>query len=142
VTSAGHGKYSYCQPVKGVIVPLATMICEKIKLGMSGLRFRGVVSFGIETEFVGVEKRMAAKTVLRAFVAVIAAPLFFAALSAVFHDQLLLRFFMRVRRVNVIVRRASFSNPCTRRMDRRNARGFATFIRRLRTSLPLPSFDQ
>jgi hypothetical protein len=83
---------------------------------------------------------MSAKTVQRAVVAKSARFAFFAALSAVVHDQELLRFFMRVRRVKVIVRRASFSNPCTRRMDRRSARGFATFIRRLRTSLPDPSF--
>ena len=49
-------------------------------------------------------------------------------------------FFIFTRRVKLIVRLASFSNPWTRRMDRRSALGFATFIRRFRTHLPEPSF--
>ena len=99
-----------------------------------------VVGLRVEPELVGVEGAPGAKTVRLAIVAITTVLPFFAALSASVHDQVLLRFFKRVRRVKVIVRRASFSNPCTRRIDRRNARGFATFIRRLRTILPLPSF--
>jgi len=65
---------------------------------------------------------------------------FLTALSATVHGQEVFRFFILTRRVKDIVRRASFSNPCTRRMDRRNARGLATFMRRLRTMRPEPSF--
>jgi len=70
-----------------------------------------------------------------AVVAVIASWDVLAALTATVVHQEVFRFFKRVRRVKLIVRRANFSNPCTRRIDRRKARGFATFMRRFRTHL-------
>ncbi|MEE8609061.1 MAG: hypothetical protein V3S55_15765, partial [Nitrospiraceae bacterium] len=56
--------------------------------------------------------------------------LLFAALAAV--SGIASHFFIFTRRVKEIVRRASFSKPCTRRIERLSARGFATFMRRLR----------
>jgi len=50
------------------------------------------------------------------------------------------RFFGLTVPLIVKVRRTNFSNPCTRRSDRRNAFGLATFMRRFRTMRPLPSF--
>jgi len=59
----------------------------------------------------------------------------FAALSAGVNGHEDRRFFIFTRRVKLIVRRASFSKPWTRRMLLRNALGFAMFMRRFRTHL-------
>jgi len=80
-----------------------------------------------------------APAMLLAVVAVIAKYVLASALSATVAEIPGDHFFILTRRVKLIVRRASFSKPCTRRIERRSARGFATFIRRLRTHLPLPS---
>ena len=48
-TSAGQGKYSYCHPVSGLVVPFAVRAVENVKLGMAGAGLRGVIGLWIET---------------------------------------------------------------------------------------------
>lgn len=80
-----------------------------MKLGMSRPRFWRVVGLRIETELVGVEHTDAAAMILTV-VAIATQMLFRAALAATnLHDDR--RFFIFTRRVNWIVRLASFSNP-------------------------------
>ncbi len=123
----------YCQPSSGVAVPPMGMGVEKIKLGMTVCVLWRVVSFGIQAQLVGVEEpKLWTRAMILAAVTIPTKGHDRTALAAT--DVHELDFFLIfTRRVNEIVRRASFSNPETLRMPRRNARGFATFIRRLRT---------
>jgi len=120
------------------VAPAATD-CVKMKLGMSRFVLGGVIGLWVESEFIGVKLPPKAATAMIVTVVTLKAELLEgAALTASVHQELF-RFFMRTRRVNWMVRLASFSKPCTRRMERRKALGLATFIRRLRTIRPDPS---
>ena len=66
----------------------------------------------------------------------------FTALLAISFEAWHRYFFIFTRRVNWMVRFASFSKPWTRRMAFLSARGFATFILRLRTQRDLVALSR
>jgi len=102
---------------------------------MSISRARRVVGFRVQAEFIGIKKVMAAIAVIFAATAIATDKFFLSALHAIPFVDVQRHFFIFTRRVKLIVRLASFSNPCTRRIAFRSARGFAMFILRLRTHL-------
>lgn len=99
-TSAGQGKYWYCHPTRGLNVAPAATDCEKVKLGMSRVVFRGVIGLWVEPELIRVEAAQeAAATMNLTVVTIQAQPGVLTALAATVH-QLDCRFFILTRRVN------------------------------------------
>ena len=88
------------------------MSVEKLKLGMSGFRFWGVIRLWVEAELVGVKEVTAVAMSYAVVTVATYEPMVttLAAMSLV-HQQGAFRFFILTLRVKEIVRRASFSNP-------------------------------
>lgn len=100
LTSAGHGKYWYCHPTRGLNVAPAATDCVKMKLGMSGWISRSVIGLWVEPELVRVERvEQAATTMILTVVTIQTQGKLLAALAAAAdrHDP---RFFILTRRVN------------------------------------------
>lgn len=109
---------------------------------MAALRRGCVIGFWIQTELVSIKYCGSAVATLYAVMAVtteVKLPIAANFAIAFVHqeDRFLAE---RTRLLKLIERRANFSNPCARRIALRSARGFATFMRRLRTRRPEPSF--
>jgi len=100
---------------------------------MTVLARRRVVGFRIQAEFIGIKNSYRAAAVIFAVVAVHTELFNDSALTATVSVARGNHFFIFTRRVKLIVRFAIFSKPWTRRIAFRSARGFATFILRLRT---------
>jgi len=107
-----------------------------MKLGMAGSVSWAIVGFWVQAEFVGVEKvRAFAAVTYRAPLASTATVERVARIATELRHQRL----RRIVCVSLSVRRASFSKPSRRRIERRSARGFAGFMRRFLTRRPEPS---